>query len=164
MHFMNELLNQIQSTKGLHFLESNFRIPHAKFPKVNLTSTSPFGIMPPKNLIIISVYLILFWLEIGGVYLLTTKNIYTIGVDGNGNILWFNYGNENAFIIESIIGGLLIFTAGLGFILLYVALQHSFNYPYGIKMILIGLMCIGIAFGLLQWILKEKIPPDQRLK
>jgi uncharacterized protein YybS (DUF2232 family) len=91
----------------------------------------------------------------GGVYILI-QNPIALGADSSGNPLWIYPSTQDAFIIESIVAGIIIFVGGLGFILLYETTKHSYNYSYAIKLLIFGLVLTALSFGLLQWIIKQK--------
>jgi hypothetical protein len=129
------------------------RIPRVKFP--DFTEGNLALPTPGRSILLLVIYGFLFWLVAGGIYILI-RNPIALGADQSGNPLWLYPSANDAFIIESIVAAAIIFLGGLGFIMLYEATKHSFNYSYAIKLIIFGLIACGLSFGLLQYMMKEK--------
>jgi len=110
---------------------------------------------PGRSLVLIAIYGFLFYLLMGGIYIGIREPI-SLGADQQGNPMWLYPSTSEAFVIESIVAAAVIFLGGAGFVLLYEATKNSFNYGYAIKLLIIGLILAGLAFGLLQWMIKEK--------
>ena len=149
----------------MSFLKTNFakrlpwvlgkkvRIPGIKFPEFqDLNMVLP---TPGKSIILIAIYAGLFWLVMGGIYILTNNPI-ALGSNSNGQPVWLYPSTSDAFVIESIVAAIFIFLGGLGFIFLYETTKHSFNYSYAVKLLIFGLVLICTTFGLLQWMIQQK--------
>jgi len=79
-----------------------------------------------------------------------------MGADSSNNALWLYPSTNEAFIIESIVAATLIFVAGAGFFILYMATKEAVNYPYAVKLLILGTALIAIGYGLLQYMLSVK--------
>jgi OST3 / OST6 family, transporter family len=134
-------------------LTKSIRIPRVKYPvyregKMSLPS-------PGRSLVLVAIYIFLFWLIAGGIYIYIREPI-SLGANSEGDPMWLYPSTHDAFIIESIVAAAIIFMGGLGFIFLYNTTKHSYNYPYAVKLMVIGLMLAGLSFGLLQWMISQK--------
>ncbi|MHA2006146.1 MAG: hypothetical protein ACXABO_01495 [Promethearchaeota archaeon] len=133
------------------------RKPKIKFPKFrSLRLSLP---KPTRSLSVIAIFVILFILQTGVVYLIVRKP-YAIGVDPDNDELLFIYPKNihEAYIIESLVASILMMLFSLGFVFLY----HASNFVYDKKMadwfLIIGMLMIIITFTLLQLMLKVKSP------
>ena len=148
--------NKLQDSIGANMpwvLGNKVRIPRMKFPvyregKMALPS-------PGKSLALIIIYIFMFWLVAGGLYIYIREPI-AMGANSNGDPMWIYPSTHDAFIVESIVAAVVIYVGGLGYYLMYNTTKHSFNYPYAVKLLILGLTLSGLSFGLLQWIIKEK--------
>lgn len=125
--------------------------PKLRFRKLHLP-------LPPKSLSYITIFIILFLLQTGIVYLIL-REPPALGADPENNpvFIWPQTIHE-AFIIESIVASILMFLASSGFFLLYHASKHIYNKKFADWIIIIAILMISIAFGLLQLMLRAKIP------
>nr|QEE15371.1 OST3 / OST6 family protein [Candidatus Prometheoarchaeum syntrophicum] len=154
------LLNLMSETLQLKFGEKIpwvmgevIRIPKVKFPEAREGSLSlP---TPGKSLILILTYVFLFYLVLGGIYI-GIRDTVTVGGDAQGNAIFLYPTTNEAFIIESLVAGFLIYIAGLGFLLLYNATKHSFNYGYAIKIYILGAFLAFAGFSILQYMIGVK--------
>ena len=129
------------------------RIPRVKFPEAREGGLSlP---TPGKSLILVLIYVFLFYLVLGGIYI-GIRDTVTVGGDAQGNAVFLYPSTNEAFIIESLVAGFLIYIAGLGFLLLYNATKHSFNYEYAIKIYIIGGLLVIAGFSMLQYMIGVK--------
>ena len=111
-----------------------------------------------RSLSFITTLLILFVLQTGIVYLLVRKPP-SIGVDEENKPMFVWERNiHEAFIIESIVGSILMLLFSFGFILLYHASKFVYNKKFADWIIVIGVLMIIINFVLLQLILRVKVP------
>jgi len=129
------------------------RIPRVKFPEAREGGLSlP---TPGKSLILMLTYAFLFYLVLGGIYI-AIRNPITVGGDADGNAMFLYPTTHEAFIIESLVAGFLIYIAGIGFLLLYNTIKHSFNYSYAIKIYIFGGFLVLSGFSLLQYMIGVK--------
>ena len=150
---MSERLQDKFGPKLPWILPKSIRIPRIEFPvyregKMALPS-------PGKSLALIAIYIFLFYLIAGGVYIYIQEPI-AMGADANGEALWLYPSLHDAFIIESIVAAAIIFLAGSGFILLFNTTKHAFNYPYAMKIMVLGIVLSLLSFGLLQYMIDQK--------
>ena len=150
---MSENLQDIWGRSTPWLLGDAVRIPRVKFPayqegKYSLPT-------PGRSLILIAIYIFLFWLTTGGIYIYIRDPI-ALGADAEGKAMWLYPSTHDAFIIDSIVAAAIIFIAGFGFLLLYNATKHSFNYSYAIKQFILGLISVILSFGMLQWMIDQK--------
>ena len=132
------------------------RKPKINFPKLKSRRLSlP---IPSKSLNIIVIYIILFLLQMGIIYLIL-RNPPIMGADNDGNPIFIWPENlHEAFIIESIVASILMFLFSLGFFLIYNASNYVYNKRMADWILLIGILVIILVFSLLQYILYVKVP------
>jgi hypothetical protein len=100
-------------------------------------------------------YVFLFYLVLGGIYI-AIRDPITVGGDAQGNAMFLYPSTHEAFIIESLVAGFLIYIAGIGFLLLYNTTKHSFNYSYAIKIYILGGFLVLLGFSMLQYMIGVK--------
>lgn len=150
---MSEKLQTKFGEKLPWVMGERIRIPRVKFPEAREGSLSlP---TPGKSLILVLIYVFLFYLVLGGIYI-GIRDTVTVGGDAEGNAIFLYPTTNEAFIIESLVAGFLIYIAGLGFLFLYNATKHSFNYAYAIKIYIIGGFLIIAGFSMLQYMIGVK--------
>ena len=153
MRNLSEKLQDKFGEKLPWVMGERIRIPRVKFPEAQEGGLSlP---TPGKSLILILIYVFLFYLVLGGIYL-GIRDTPTIGGDAAGNAVFLFQSTNEAFIIESLVAGFLIYISGLGFLLLYNATKHSFNYGYAIKIYIIGAILAFAGFAMLQYMIGVK--------
>ena len=138
--------------KKVPWIFIGIRIPKVKFPSIedrNLDLPSP-----TRNFVLIVLYIVLFFLLSGGVYLnipdsLGNKPI-AVGSQG-GEPLWVYPSINDAFIIESIAAAIVIFIGGIGFMILYQATKNLYNPSYAQKLIALGFGLALFSFIFLQY-------------
>ena len=132
------------------------RKPKINFPKLKSRRLSlP---IPSRSLSIIVVYIILFLLQMGIIYLIL-REPPIIGADDEGNPIFIWPENlHEAFVIESIVASILILLFSLGFFLIYDASNYVYNKRMADWILLIGILIILLVFSLLQYILYVKVP------
>ena len=153
---MRNLSEKLQTKFGEKIpwvMGERIRIPRVKFPEAREGGLSlP---TPGKSLILVLIYVFLFYLVLGGIYIGIRETV-TVGGDAQGNAVFLYPTTNEAFIIESLVAGFLIYIAGLGFLLLYNATKHSFNYEYAIKIYIIGGLLVIAGFSMLQYMIGVK--------
>ncbi|MHA1146957.1 MAG: hypothetical protein ACTSR8_01805 [Promethearchaeota archaeon] len=118
--------------------------------------------MPAKTLGLIGIYIILFILQTGVVYLIY-KEPPALGAKPNGDAIFLYPSIQDSFIIEGIVASILIFIASLGYLLLYQASKYLYNRTMAIRILIIGLFMIFATFAALQFMIAVKagnINPD----
>ncbi len=150
---MSETLQEKFGQKVPWVLGKNVRVPRIKFPEYRESSMSLPA--PGRNILLIIIYCVLFWLAAGGIYIYINNPI-ALGANSQGDPMWLYPSTNDAFVIESIVAAALIFIGGFGFILLYNTTKHAFNYSYAVKIMIVALILIFVAFGLLQYMIDQK--------
>jgi len=131
-----------------------FRKPKILFPKLKITR---MGIpLPGKSLAVIGVYIILFLLQTGIVYLVF-RDVPALGSypDGSPRFLYPNI-NES-FIIEGVVASIFIFMCSSGFILLYQASKFVYNKSVAVRYLAVGILLILASFITLQAMITIKL-------
>lgn len=135
---------------------NKLRKPKIIFPKFRSRRLSlP---MPSRSLSLIAIYIILFILQTGIVYIIVRKPP-AVGVDSRGDPEFVIPENlHDAYIIESIVASILLLFSSFGFIILYYASKYVYNKKFADWILVIGILMILITFFLLQFILDIKTP------
>jgi len=136
---------------------TRIRKPKIIFPKLRIRKLRLPS--PPKSLSLITIFIILFLLQTGIVYLIL-REPPALGADSESNpvFIWL-WTIHEAYIIESIVASILIFLASSGFFLLYHASKYVYNKKLADGIIIIAILMIIIAFVLLQLMLRSKVKP-----
>ncbi len=131
------------------------RKPKILFPALK---TSKMDIpLPGKSIAVMGIYLILFLLQTGIVYLLF-RETPALGSDPQSGTPLFLYPDINeSFIIEGIVASIFIFLCSIGFILLYQASKYVYNKNIAIRYLVVGITLILIAFFTLQAMITIKL-------
>jgi hypothetical protein len=134
-------------------LPKSVRIPRIRFPVL----TDKMGAIPTpsKTFAFVAILVFFFWLAMGGIYIQIRKPI-ALGADAQGKPLWLYPSTSEAFVIESIVAAIIIYIGSFGFILLYNATKNAYNKSYAQTLIIIGMIMVGVSFGVLQWIVNQK--------
>ncbi|MFW9972012.1 MAG: hypothetical protein ACFFDF_17615 [Candidatus Odinarchaeota archaeon] len=132
---------------------NSLRKPKISFPKIRFSRISlP---MPSRSLNIIGIFIILFILQMGVVYLLVRKPS-ALGATQQGNPVFIFTDLHESYIMESITASVLIFFCSVGFIMLYQASKYVYNKKMAIWILVIGFLMIIITFILLQYMIGVK--------
>ncbi len=139
-------------------LGNGFRIPRLRLPE---TKDKAFSLpTPPRMLIMILIYIGLFFVMMGGVYLITPRMgqqpMPALGADSNGNPVWLYPSVSEAFIIESIVGAAIFFMGAIGFMFLFESTKYSLNPSYGRKILVMGVGLALVAFVAMAYIIDTK--------
>ena len=130
------------------------RRPKIVFPKITRrTITVP---TPSKTLGIIIIYILLFILQTGIVYLLY-REPPALGADSEGDPIFLYPSVHDQFIIEGIVASILIFVSSTGFLFLYQASKHSFNRTLALRILAIGIIMVAVTFLALQYMIAIKL-------
>ena len=133
------------------------RRPKIVFPKLRRRGiTVP---TPSKTLGIFVIYILLFVLQTGIVYLIY-REPPALGADKKGDPIFLYSSVHDSFIIEGIVASILIFISSTGFILLYQASKHSFNRTMALRILVLGVIMIFVTFLALQYMIAVKTGND----
>lgn len=133
----------------------SLRKPKILFPSLK---TSKMDIpLPGRSIAVIGVYVVLFLLQTGIVYLIF-REPPALGTDPRTGDAMFLYEDINeSFIIEGIVASIFIFLCSIGFILLYQASKYVYNKDIAIRYVVVGIILILSAFGALQAMITLKL-------
>jgi len=124
--------------------------PDIKRPRVDMP-------LPGKSIAAIVVYIALFLLQTGIVYLII-REPPALGSNPQTGDPMFLYPDINeSFIIEGIVASIFIFLCSLGFIFLYLASQYVYNKSIALRYLVVGILLIVIAFATLQAMITVKL-------
>lgn len=114
---------------------------------------------PSKTLGIFVIYILLFVLQTGIIYLIY-REPPALGADSKGDPIFLYSSVHDSFIIEGIVASILIFLSSTGFILLYQASKHSFNRTMALRILVLGIIMIFVTFLALQYMISVKLGND----
>jgi hypothetical protein len=134
---------------GKSFRKPKIRFPDMTLPKMDMP-------LPGKSIAVISIYIILFLLQTGIVYLIYTEPP-ALGGDTQGNPIFLYPSIHDAFIVESIVASILLFLCSLGFIFLYQASKHVYNKKIAVRILSIGIILVLISYTALQAMITIKL-------
>jgi len=124
--------------------------PDIKKPRMDMP-------LPGKSIAAIVVYIALFLLQTGIVYLII-REPPALGSNPQTGEPMFLYPDINeSFIIEGIVASIFIFLCSLGFIFLYQASKYVYNKNIAIRYLIVGILLILIAFATLQAMITIKL-------
>jgi hypothetical protein len=123
--------------------------PQLKLPKMDMP-------LPGRSLVVIGIYVILFLLQTGIIYIIYREPI-AIGANQQGDPVLFYPDIHEAFIVESIVASIFIFLCSIGFILLYQASKYVYNKKTAVKILVIGIILVISAFVALQAFITIKL-------
>jgi len=130
---------QLRIRRKIPWIFKGIRIPKINYP--DLDSKYLEIPTPSRNIILGVIYVFLFWLIAGGVYLsIPDSNGRTpiaLGANSNGDPIWLYPSINDAFVIESFVAASIIFIGSLGFLVLYQSTKHLYNPSYAQKLIAI---------------------------
>ncbi|MFX1299188.1 MAG: hypothetical protein ACFFD2_30545 [Promethearchaeota archaeon] len=134
---------------------SLLRKPKINFPKIRTPKISlP---MPSRYLSIVAVYIILFILQTGVIYLMIREPPAIGSEPSSGNPIFLYPDLYESFIIEGIVASMLIFFCSIGFIFLYQASKHVYNKSLALRILAIGIALVVITFFILQYMIGVKM-------
>jgi len=125
------------------------RFPEMKLPRMDMP-------LPGKSIAVIFIYVILFLLQTGIVYLIYTEPP-AFGGDSAGNPRFLYPSIHDAFIVESIVASIFIFLCSLGFVFLYQASKHVYNKKIAVRILAIGIILVLISYTALQAMITVKL-------
>jgi hypothetical protein len=148
-----EIIKKIR--KKMPWVMKSIRIPYLAFPDFKGRSLDiP---TPSRNILLGLIYVFLFWLMMGGVYLMipdsSGRTPIALGATSDGKPVWIYPSITDAFVIESIVAGAVIFIGAVGFLILYQATKHVYNTRYARMLIVIGFILATLTFVILQYVI-----------
>ncbi len=123
--------------------------PDIKRPRMSMP-------LPGKSIAAIVVYIALFLLQTGIVYLII-RQPPALGSNQKGEPMFLYPDINESFIIEGIVASIFIFLCSLGFIFLYQASQYVYEKSVAIRYLVVGILLIIIAFAALQAMITVKL-------
>jgi hypothetical protein len=131
------------------------RKPKLLFPRLK---TSRMDIpLPGRSIAVIGIYIVLFLLQTGIVYLIF-REPPALGSNPDTGAPLFLYPDINeSFIIEGIVASIFVFLCSIGFIFLYQASKFVYNKNIAIRYLVVGIILILAAFGTLQAMVTIKL-------
>ncbi|MBY9020017.1 MAG: hypothetical protein KGD67_03085 [Candidatus Lokiarchaeota archaeon] len=134
---------------------NTFRKPKIMSPGLNRPR---MGIpLPGKSIAVIGVYIILFLLQTGIVYLVF-REVPALGSNPQTGTPMFLYPDINeSFIIEGVVASIFIFMCSIGFILLYQASKFVYNKSVAVRYLAVGILLILASFIALQAMITIKL-------
>ena len=137
---------------------NTFRKPKILFPDLKKPR---MGIpLPGKSFAVIGIYIILFLLQTGIVYLVF-REVPAMGSAQDGSPLFLYPDINESFIIEGVVASIFIFMCSIGFILLYQASKFVYNKSVAVRYLAVGILLILASFITLQAMITIKL--GQRL-
>jgi len=134
---------------------NKIRKPKVRFPKIKIAKRFSLP-TPSKNLGLLGIYIFLFILQLGVIYIVYREPI-ALGADPSTGEAMFIYPDmHDAFIIESIVASILIFISSSGFITLYQATKYTYDRSFAWRLLFIGVVLALIGFISLQYIIAVK--------
>ena len=131
------------------------RKPKILFPRIRKPR---MGIpLPGKSIAVMGVYVILFLLQTGIVYLVF-REVPALGSNPSDGSPMFLYPDINeSFIIEGVVASIFIFMCSIGFILLYQASKFVYNKSVAVRYLAVGIILILASFITLQAMITIKL-------
>jgi len=124
--------------------------PSLKKPRIGIP-------LPGKSIAVMGVYVILFLLQTGIVYLVF-REVPALGSDPQSGSPMFLYPDINeSFIIEGVVASIFIFMCSIGFILLYQASKFVYNKSVAVRYLAVGILLILASFITLQAMITIKL-------
>ena len=134
---------------------NTLRKPKILFPRLK---TSKMDIpLPGKSIAVIGIYIILFLLQTGIVYLIFREPPALSSNPQTGAPVFLYEDLNESFIIESIVASIFLFMCSAGFILLYQASKFVYNKNIAIRYLVVGIILILTAFATLQAMITLKL-------
>jgi hypothetical protein len=131
-----------------------FRKPKILFPDLKKIR---MGIpLPGKSIAVIGVYIILFLLQTGVVYLVF-REVPALGSNPDGSPLFLYPDLNESFIIEAVVASIFIFMCSIGFILLYQASKFVYNKSVAVRYLAVGILLIIASILTLQAMITIKL-------
>ena len=134
---------------GKTFRKPKILFPDLKKPRMGIP-------LPGKSIAVIGVYIILFLLQTGIVYLIF-REVPALGTNQDGSLMFLYPDLNESFIIEGIVASIFIFLCSIGFVLLYQASKFVYNKSVAVKYLVVGILLILASFITLQAMITIKL-------
>ncbi|MBY9008900.1 MAG: hypothetical protein KGD74_03430 [Candidatus Lokiarchaeota archaeon] len=134
---------------GKTFRKPKILFPALKKPRMGIP-------LPGKSIAVIGVYIILFLLQTGIVYLIF-REVPALGTNQDGSLMFLYPDLNESFIIEGIVASIFIFLCSIGFVLLYQASKFVYNKSVAVKYLVVGILLILASFITLQAMITIKL-------
>ena len=112
--------------------------------------------LPGKSIAVIGVYIILFLLQTGIVYLVF-RDVPALGSNQDGSPMFLYPDINESFIIEGVVASIFIFMCSTGFYLLYQASKFVYNKSVAARYLAVGILLILASFITLQAMITIKL-------
>jgi hypothetical protein len=150
----SETIKEKIAKKVPWLLGNTLHKPKIRFPRTKGVRRLSFP-TPSKNLALISVYIFLFVLQLGVIYIIY-REPNPLGADAEGNAIWIYPDIQDAFIIEAVVASILIFLCAAGFFTIFQATKYTYDKSFAWKLLLIGTVLVIISFTALQYMIDQK--------
>ena len=135
---------------GKAFRKPKILVPNLKKPRIGIP-------LPGKSMAVIGVYIILFLLQTGIVYLVF-REVPAMGSNPSDGSPMFLYPDINeSFIIEGLVASIFIFMCSIGFVLLYQASKFVYNKSVAVRYLAVGILLILASIITLQAMITIKL-------
>ena len=134
---------------GKTFRKPKILFPDLKKPRMGIP-------LPGKSFAVIGVYIILFLLQTGIVYLVF-REVPALGSYPDGSPMFLYTDINESFIIEGVVASIFIFMCSIGFILLYQASKFVYNKSVAVRYLAVGILLILASFITLQAMITIKL-------
>ena len=128
------------------------RPPEFSFSRITLTLPSSI----PAPIIYGAIYLSIFYIYIGGVYDLL-QNPLTFATTSSNSVNFIASGINRQFLLEGIVGGILMFTGAIGLYLIRDAATYHIDRSQYISRSVFGYILTLLAFVILTLIMDQKL-------
>jgi hypothetical protein len=133
----------------------SLRKPKIVFPKLRLPKMDiP---MPGRSLSVMIIYVILFLLQMGIIYLVYRQPPALGGNPDTGEPMFLYPNIHDSFIIEGIVASIFIFLCSTGFVLVYQASKYVYNKSIAVRILVIGIILVLVTFTALQAMITIKL-------
>lgn len=132
----------------------SIRKPKIKFPSVSSRRAIDLP-SPSKNFGLILIYIVLFVLQTGVLYIIY-REPPAVGANQQGDPIFLYPSIHDQFIIEGIIASIIIFLSSTGYLFLYQASKYVYDRGTAIKILALGFILILVSFVVLQIMLGIK--------
>jgi len=131
-----------------------FRKPKIKYPSINLQRRFSLP-SPSKTFFLVLVYIFLFVLQMGVIYILY-RDAIAVGATNEGDPIFVYPKLHYQFIVEGIIASIVIFIGSIGFIIIYQSSKYVYDRSTVLKVLAIGIILTLVGFVVLQIMLAIK--------
>jgi len=113
--------------------------------------------LPGRSISVIIIYVALFLLQTGIIYLVYREPPALGGNPNTGDPMFLYPSIHDSFVIEGIVASIFLFLCSIGFVLLYQASKYVYNKSIAIRMLIIGIILVLVTFTALQAMITIKL-------